>query len=250
MVISDLSSFTLYDGFMTKPTFTIGALGDSITAAFNAESPGDNALHSWSTGNADVVSGKSHFVRLTGIFPHLDVRAANVAMTGARAADLATQVDRLLPERPDYVTILIGANDLTECLLGAGSARLDGVAIAVKSAVSRLVAANRHIMILLVAVPDQSLVLDHLLPGGAAMAGAWLTTLRTTYKNSWRHLNQALLGVASAFPANVRFCGAVANERFRRDHLSAIDSYHPSAAGQRLLASLTWNSGWFPAGES
>lgn len=99
----------------SQQTFTIGALGDSISVAFNAEREGNNEAHSWSTGNLDLSHGASHFRRLQRFFPAMDVRAANYAVSGARAADLRGQVDQLLAHTPDYVTLLMGANDLARC---------------------------------------------------------------------------------------------------------------------------------------
>ncbi|MEI4270754.1 SGNH/GDSL hydrolase family protein [Klenkia sp. LSe6-5] len=41
------------------------------------------------------------------------VRLVKVAVSGARSADLARQVERVLPQRPDVAMVMIGANDVT-----------------------------------------------------------------------------------------------------------------------------------------
>ncbi len=84
----------------------MAALGDSITRAAAACGRGDCAESSWATGGAQGLD--SHAQRL-GI-DDAD-RAHNVAVSGSRVAGLASQVEAAVQERPDYVTVLIGAND-------------------------------------------------------------------------------------------------------------------------------------------
>lgn len=223
-----------------RPIFTIGALGDSITTAFNAEKPGDNATLSWSTGS----ESDGHALRLSKLLPHLDVRTINAAVAGSRARDLEAQVDRLLRDIPnnvtlDYVTLLVGANDLPQWLVGETGLALDAFVADVRGAVERLIAANPRVMILLVAVPDQSLVLQHIIPN--------IEPLRRAYRVQWRRLNQALAELATRASANVRFSASPAASAIPVTHLSSLDRYHPSAAGQRALAALTWRDGFFPS---
>ncbi len=241
----------------TSPLFTIGALGDSISIAFNAEKSGANAEHSWASGNVDATRGASHFRRLQRLFPALDVRAVNTAFNGARATDLKAQVDRLLVTPPDYVTCLIGANDLPRWLAGEYGYLLDTFVKDVRAAVKRLIAANPRVMILLAAIPDQSRVVHLLAASGIGGAAApylaalaespQLKVITKAYKERWARTNAALEEVAVAHPANVRFVPATAAATFTGEHLSPLDSYHPSVAGQRLLADITWNSGFFPS---
>jgi lysophospholipase L1-like esterase len=216
---------------------TLGALGDSITAAYNASTSGNNPSHSWATGDAGV---GSHKVRLERIFPNLEVIPVNHAVAGARADALAGQVSQLLTSAPDYVTLLIGANDLTSWLMaGEYGAALQRFKSDVESAVRRLVAANPRVMILLSAVPDQARVLRLVLPQ------ALVPTLANIYRERWERANQALAAIAAAFPANVRFVAKTSLLKFSPEHLSPLDSYHPSVAGQKLLADVTWEQGFF-----
>lgn len=116
---------------------------------------------------------------------------------------------------------------------------------------------NPRVMILLVAVPDQSKVLEILgaKHAGFEMAAAYLNTVAGSaymkmmihlYRERSERLNRALADIARRHSANVRFCGGIAAARFTGEHLSPIDSYHPSVLGQTLLANLTWNEGFFP----
>ena len=45
-----------------------------------------------------------------------------------------------------------------------------------------------------------------------------------------------------------RFDGfAVYDHAFERGEVSRLDYFHPSLAGQRTLASLTWERSWWPS---
>ena len=86
---------------------TMAALGDSITRAFAACGRGGDCVEmSWATGTDKDLN--SHWQRLG-----LGNREGNhnLAVSGARVADLAAQVRGAIRVRPDYVTVLIGAND-------------------------------------------------------------------------------------------------------------------------------------------
>jgi lysophospholipase L1-like esterase len=239
---------------MTKNgLFTIGALGDSITTAFNAERSGDDVAASWATGGERVL-GHAH--RLAAALPALTVRSVNAARAGAQAQDLELQVDRLLPSAPDYVTLLVGANDLTRWLLGGFGPAVDRYERDVRTAVLRLKEANPRVLILLGSLPDQSRVLDLVIArglGGAA-GGGWgdlvppslRAGLQQAYTERWTAANRALEDVAAAYPGQVRLARGIARARFAGEHLSPLDSYHPSVEGQRLLARVTWDEGFFP----
>lgn len=231
---------------------TVGALGDSITTAFNAASSADNPAHSWSTGDDTVGSHRS---RIGRAFPGIAVKTVNAAVAGARSDALAAQVARLEGGIPDYVTLLIGANDLTDWLLnGEYGAQIQAFKRNVQDAVRRLVMANPRIMIVLSGLPDQSRVLVLALKsaGGAAanlisrLPPNLVGALQAGYVERWQRANAVLVEVAGAFPSNVRFIAKTPRVRFSPEHLSPLDFYHPSVAGQRLLAEVTWEQGWFP----
>ncbi len=88
---------------------SLAAVGDSITRGFDACSLlSDCPEASWATGTDAGV--RSLATRLLG-----KERAAshswNHARTGARMADLPGQMKRAAAERPELVTVLVGAND-------------------------------------------------------------------------------------------------------------------------------------------
>lgn len=69
------------------------------------------------------------------------VALTNVAVSGARSADLAGQTDRVLPGRPQVAVIMIGANDVTGRVPPAQSVR------ALAEAVSRLRAVGAEVVV-------------------------------------------------------------------------------------------------------
>jgi lysophospholipase L1-like esterase len=239
-------------GVRTPPLFKLAALGDSISTAFNARQSGDNPDHSWATGTAEGVA--SHRARLTKALPFCDVEAKNFAVAGSRASQLAGQAQLAAAFAPDYATLLVCANDLSEWVLASEyGVRLDQFGADVASAVQRLVQANPRVMILLAGVPDQARVIDFMLKrsGFKASTAPWLDaqllpSLRRAYKERHERMAAALSSVAGANPANVRFAAGVGRARFDAEHLSELDAYHPSSRGQSLLAGLTWREGWFP----
>lgn len=83
----------------------MAALGDSITRAANADIHSDHPVYSWSTGGRI----NSHATLLRQFNPTMP--ATNAAVSGTRMRDLLSQVETLSPT-VDYVTILMGGNDL------------------------------------------------------------------------------------------------------------------------------------------
>ncbi|MFF8918217.1 SGNH/GDSL hydrolase family protein [Streptomyces sp. NPDC015032] len=88
---------------------SVAAVGDSITRGFDACSVlADCPEVSWATGSDTEV--RSLAVRLLGA-SGAAARSWNHAETGARIAQLPEQMARAAKEKPDLVTVMIGAND-------------------------------------------------------------------------------------------------------------------------------------------
>ena len=56
----------------------------------------------------------------------------------------------------------------------------------------------------------------------------------------WRQANEAISHMARAYPLNVVADSRLATTRFDASHVSRIDCFHPSVAGQNLFAEKTW----------
>jgi lysophospholipase L1-like esterase len=89
---------------------SIAALGDSFTVAlYSGCSPGPVCpANSWSTGTEAAV--RSHLRRLRELGAH--PAAQNFAVSGRKVSDLGRQVGQAVTARSEYVTILIGLNDV------------------------------------------------------------------------------------------------------------------------------------------
>jgi lysophospholipase L1-like esterase len=92
---------------------SMAAIGDSITQAvdvccFFGNWPG----HSWSTGNAPLDGIASHYERIRARNPAIRGHRWNNAASGAQMADAPGQARTTVGQGAQYVTILMGANDL------------------------------------------------------------------------------------------------------------------------------------------
>lgn len=89
---------------------SIAAVGDSITRAFDAcVVLSDCPEASWATGTDAKV--RSLATRLIGEPTAVAQRSWNYARTGAEVADLPAQMTRAAAQKPELVTVMVGAND-------------------------------------------------------------------------------------------------------------------------------------------
>jgi len=241
----------------------MAALGDSITRAFNANTPIDHPQNSWSTGNTDAGRFRRGNVRshaeYLSILTGRTVIVHNVARTGAETTDLQRQVSELSGIDIEYATILIGANDL--CINGKGalgqSPDMSRYAERVELAVETLIDRNPNIKILLVSIPDmlrlqsighetscqsrwstfaicQNLLHENISPADLDTFGA-----------QWRTANDDLRLIAERHGQNVLYSSVLSEYPFERKHVSNLDCFHPNIAGQNLLSQETWATGWW-----
>jgi lysophospholipase L1-like esterase len=91
---------------------SMASLGDSITRAYNTGSfPFTDAIaNSWSTGTSTTVN--SHYRRILAANSLISGKNSNDAKTGAVMNDLNGQATTAASQGVEYVTILMGANDV------------------------------------------------------------------------------------------------------------------------------------------
>lgn len=243
----------------------IAAFGDSITRAFNANGPVDHPWNSWATGNSDEVGlfrrghVKSH-AELLSELTGKQVYVHNVAKSGAKSDDLARQVDAVKNIPVHYATMLIGANDL--CAngkpIGDGiQADMSKFGGRVESAIQKLIAHHPDVKILLVSIPDMPRL--QRIGSGTSCQARWTAfgicknLLRdgisseelSLFERQWQSANEDLESIASRHPTNVLYNPRLAEYPFERKLLSDMDCFHPNIAGQNLLSSETWSTGWW-----
>ena len=127
----------------------MAALGDSITRGFAACGRGGDCVEtSWATGTAEGLH--SHWQRLD-----VGTRGGNhsLAVSGARVAGLAAQVRGAVRLRAEYVTVLIGANDV--CAGNeAAMTSVDEFTDAFDAAIDTLVRELPDARVLVLSIPD------------------------------------------------------------------------------------------------
>lgn len=231
---------------------TMGALGDSISGGFNAERPFYQRDKNW----ADGINIESH-ANLLRKLGNLEVISKNVSVSGAVTSDITNQTNLLLQNgfRPDYVTILIGANDI--CL---GSRKPDELALyskgVLEDSIRKIIEVNPKVKILISAVPN----LNHLyslMNVDPVCVENWRSLnicekllLSTKFEREkgvyrWNAYNKMLSEFPSRYPANVKFSSILIGNDLTTIDVSRVDCFHPSVVGQAEISRLTWEEGWF-----
>lgn len=241
---------------------SMASVGDSITRAYNTGTFPftDNPAGSWSTGTSSSVV--SHYARILPGQSAIRGRNENVARTGARMNDLGRQLGLLTTSKPEYVTILLGANDAC-----AGSeAAMTSVAdfrAQLAGALATFTAASPASRILLLSVPDVY-QLWSVLKGSASARTAWSlygicqsmlanptstraadVDRRTRVRQRVMDYNAAITEVCALHAQCRTDGGAVFATPFTTKDISTRDYFHPSLAGQKKLAAATWAAGYW-----
>lgn len=240
----------------TAEKFIMGSIGDSITTAMNSNGWGERKPYNWSTGTTKNKAIRSHFHKIKKI-TQKEVTPYNSATSGATSNDIAPQIDELLPKKPDYVTIMIGANDA--CSWAEDSEeQLDKYEDNVSSAIERLISNNSQIKILLVPIPNMYHLWETAHNEGNCQL-RWnflnicpnlLSSKRTEkerqeFQQRVYKANDRLEKIALANVQHVKFDRSIADFLFENKHISKRDCFHPSLSGQNIISSLTWKRGWF-----
>ncbi|MGH8886577.1 MAG: GDSL-type esterase/lipase family protein [Egibacteraceae bacterium] len=237
---------------------SMASLGDSITRGFNGCGLFvDCPPRSWSTGFDPAVN--SHYLRIRAENGSLE--AYNNAQSGAKVAALEGQAETAVRQDVEYVTILIGANDAcassesamtsvrtfkSQFRAAMGTLRdgLPDAAIFVSSIpdIKRLwfIAKDQVNARLAWSTFDicQSMLADPLSTDRADEAR------RDRVRQRVIDYNRALEQVCRE-DDNCKFDGnAVFKYRFTLRHVSVWDYFHPSTAGQAVLADVTYRKGF------
>jgi lysophospholipase L1-like esterase len=242
---------------------SIASTGDSITRAFNTGwlPFTDNPAASWSTGTDSGV--QSHYLRLLAVNPGIAGHNYNDARSGARMRDLAGQMATAVNQKAQYVTVLMGANDVctdTE----SGMTSVADFRTQFSAAMDTLTSGHARARILVVSIPDIYRLWE-LFKDDFLARVAWATfdicqsmlanptstdqadvdrRLRVQQRNI--AFNAVLADVCAQY-ARCRFDGkAVFNTAFTRSDVSKRDYFHPSLAGEAKLAAVTWQVGFWP----
>lgn len=237
---------------------SIAAIGDSITAGVGA-SPDRfdaSAEHVWATGDAtdDVLS---HYERLLAGGASIRGQNHNFAVSGATMSDGPEQASRAVATGAEYVTILLGSNDVC-----AGSVdTMTTVAVfeeQFRTTLGTLARGLPAARFFVISIPDihrlWETFRDDAIPkriwDAAGTCGVMLDPDNADdVREAARQRNEDLNGVLESVCAEQSRCrfdnNAVFNYEFGGD-LVAVDFFHPSHRGHEVLAELTWEYGYWP----
>lgn len=227
---------------------SIVAVGDSITTAAVPSLQhlqGSNPQLSWATGTEVA----SHYERLRDALGDAEVTRANVAVPGARMGDAPTQAQRAVESGAEYVTVMLGANDVCA---GTDTAEFERSYV---RALDVLFEGLPDAEVLVVSIPDVVGLWD-LFAGDQRTRAIWDRTgacpevlsrgaddaSRDLARRRWVTYNQILTATCDQRDRCVHDGAAVAEHLLERGEVSTADRFHPSVEGQRRLAEITWNA--------
>lgn len=237
---------------------SMAATGDSITRAFDigwAHVLSDSPQYSWSTGTDSAVN--SQYLRILARNPAIGGRAYNDAWTGAKMADLNAQVTVAALQRVQYLTVLMGANDV--CTSSVATMTPTSVfATEFLRALTdfSLLDPTAHIYVSSLPNIYQLWSVLHTNPSAEStwqLFGICRSMLSAANTEIQRQQvvaqeqadNFALATICRAFP-NCRWDNyAGYNFAFSPADVDTVDYFHPSLAGQRAIAAVTWEASYW-----
>jgi lysophospholipase L1-like esterase len=239
---------------------SMAAIGDSITQAVNVCCwYGNHPGQSWSTGGGSWDGIRSHYERILSVYPPIYGNRYNNSVSGAKMKNASAQAAKSVSQGAQYVTILMGANDVctssrsTMTSVSDFRAQFQETMGTLASGVpnARIFVSSMpniyHLWKILHTKPVARLVWE--------VADICQSMLSSSNSEADRRavlarevkFNDILASVCGQY-AICRFDGyAVFNEPFTKSNVSSLDYFHPSLSGQARLARVTWPRSWWPA---
>ncbi len=252
----------LASGTPTYYPSSMAGLGDSITNAMNADSPPtytDEPQYSWSVGDSSAV--QSHYYRILLKNPAIAGKNYRYSVSGATMDALDSQATGAVSQGVQYVTILMGANDVCWAPGGdpSGMTSVADYRSQFQAAMHTLTTGLPTASIFVASVPDVyhlwSILHDY-----PPAADAWTTLgiCQVMLKNPTSHdpadearrqaarqriidYNTALAEVCASYPRCRFDNNALFNSPSTASDVDTFDYFHPSISGQAGIAALTWS---------
>jgi lysophospholipase L1-like esterase len=239
----------------------MAAIGDSISQAYDdCCYYGNHPQDSWSTGWAYPLNAvDSHYAHLLAANPAIRGNYHDDAVAGAKVGDIGTQVQEAIVQRAQYVTILIGANDV--CTSSAAAMTPTGTFQSeFQAAMNTLQAglpAGAHIFVS--SIPDiyqlWSVLHRNLIAQVVWYAAGICQSMLSPF-NTQADRQQVLAQVVADNGALAQVCDhtpecrwdgdATFDYPFGASQVSHLDYFHPNLRGQAVLAAETWAASWWP----
>ena len=257
-----LATSTLSTAAATPLPRSIASTGDSITRAYNTGFFPylDNPSASWSTGTNSSV--RSHYSRLLALQPLISGHAYNDARSGAKMIDLAGQLATAAKQRVDYVTVLMGGNDVCtsseSSMTSVATFRSQFV-----TAMNTFTASSPSTRVYVVSIPNVynlwAVLKDNLTARAVwALFGVCQSMLANPQSTAQADVDRrarvlqrdidfnATLQSVCALYVHCRFDdNAVFNTAFVASDITSRDYFHPSISGQAKLAAVSWAAGYW-----
>ena len=257
-----LATSTLSAAAATPLPRSIASTGDSITRAYNTGFFPylDNPSASWSTGTNSSV--RSHYSRLLALQPLISGHAYNDARSGAKMIDLAGQLATAAKQRVDYVTVLMGGNDVCtsseSAMTSVATFRSQFV-----TAMNTFTASSPSTRVYVVSIPNVynlwAVLKDNLTARAVwALFGVCQSMLANPQSTAQADVDRrarvlqrdidfnATLQSVCALYVHCRFDdNAVFNTTFVASDITSRDYFHPSISGQAKLAAVSWAAGYW-----
>jgi len=257
-----ISSATLSASAATAYPRSIASTGDSITRAYNTGwfPYTDNPGASWSTGSDSRVG--SHYSRLLALQPLMSGHAYNDAKSGAKMTDLAGQMTTVASQHVDYVTVLMGGNDV--CTSSESTmTSVTNFLTQFTSAMDSITTSSPSTFVYVASIPNVYQLWSVLHTSSSARSvWALFSVCQSMLKNPSStaqadvdrrarvlqrdiDFNTQLQQVCAVY-VQCRFDNdAVFNTAFVASDITTRDYFHPSISGQAKLASVTWSAGYW-----
>lgn len=237
---------------------SIASSGDSITRAFNSDTSNplqDVPANSWATGSNPAVN--SHYLRILSANPSISGKSYNFAQSGTKMSALQNQLASAAAQQPEYLTILMGANDICSAADQSQITSIADFTTQFRAALTSFSQGSPDSRIFVASIVD----LQHLwqiLHTNPAAQFIWNNApvcpmmlydsgndavdaaRRDQVEQILLGYNQALQTVCAEF-IHCRFDNNVTfNTAFTPADVSSLDYFHPSLQGQATLAAGTW----------
>lgn len=241
---------------------SIASTGDSITRAYNTGffPYVDNPSASWSTGTNGTV--RSHYTRLIALQPLISGHSFNDAKSGAKMVDLNGQMTTAAGQRADYVTVLMGGNDV--CTSSETTmTSVTNFRAQFTTAMNTITTSSPSTSVFVTSIPNVYQLWNVLHNNGTArfvwglfsvcqsMLANPASTAQADVDRRARVLqrdvdfNAALQEICAQY-VKCRFDNnAVFNTAFTSGDVTTRDYFHPSISGQAKLAAVSWSAGYW-----
>ena len=238
---------------------SMASTGDSITRAFETGffPFTDNPANSWSTGTSSTVN--SQYRRILAANGAISGKNFNDAKTGGKMTDLNGQVTSAVSQGAEYITVLMGANDVCtssestmtsiatfssqfQAAMNTASTGLPNARISITSVPNIFQLWNvLHTNSSARSTWDSFGICQSMLANSGSTAQADVDRrARVSQRNI--DFNTQLAQVCAQY-VHCRFDNNAAfNVSFPANAVSTIDYFHPNVSGQALLASVSYGA--------